>query len=453
MYRLCISLSLLVLLLGGCQDGGRGAIPVATPVPLLLHEAAAPVAVELPPEAIPTWREALPQHGTLVLLSIHPFLQPIEAGRAAELKALVSSGSRELFRQRGSFYRADPALVPTETVSAALLGGLFKEVVWVFPVSTPVEQLSLDTFRKQLTDAQFLTADEATQLTLKDGAFSGTVRGVPFRAVHPQALPKIAGPFVFHIDLGYFRGLYQGEVKTPLYDVLHQSCQELKAANWRPRAVTLSYSTIEGATSHDVRFLLGNLAEILKNPKLLEQMPASWAKRAEALYAVNFFLDSKVREMYRQNAENNPADAAAQYDYYKSLLEQKKIAEALAQLDKAVALDSGYAAAYLELAQIAEKDGSLNVALELLEKGGEVFPENPFIDLYRTRFLLQMGRVGEAKPLIDRLRQLPWSKRVHGQIPAAVAELATFADKPQAAKPSRGDLKAVPPTRPAPPPR
>lgn len=451
MRRLSVVLSLIVLLLSGCQDAGKPVISTPKPSPLLLNEPIAPTIMELPSEAVPVWRDALPQPGTLVLMSVHPFLQPIEAERATEVTALVRSGDRETFRQRGSFYRADPVLVPTETVSAALLGGLFKEVVWVFPVSTPVEQLSLDTFRKQLTEAKFLTDEEAAKLTLNAGVFAGTVRGVPFRAVHPQAPLKIAGPFAVHIDLGYFRGLYQGEVKTPLYDVLHESCQGLKAANWRPRVVTLSYSTIEGQNSHDVRFLLTNLAEILRNPKLLEQMPASWAKRGEALYAVNFFLDGKVREMYQQNAVANPKDAAAQYDYYRSLFEQKKVTEALAQLDKAVALDPGYAAAYLELAQIAEKDGNLAVAAELLGKGGRVFPENPFIDLYRARFLLQIGRVDEAKPLIARLQQLTWSKRLHSQIPEAIIQMSDYVENPEAAKPKSAGQKQIPPTRPAPP--
>lgn len=434
MRRLSVVLSLIVLLFCGCQNIEKPAPPVPKPEPLLLSEPAAPIVMELPSEAIPVWREALPQPGTLVLMSIHPFLQPIEAERAAEVAALVRSGDRETFRQRGSFYRADPALVPTETVSGALLGGLFKEVIWIFPVSTPVEQLSLETFRKQLTEAKFLTDEEAAKLTLDAGVFTGTVRGVPFRAVHPQTLPKLDGPFALHIDLGYFRGLYQGEVKTPLYDVLHESCQGLKTAGWRPQVVTLSYSTIEGQNSHDVRFLLTNLAEILRNHKLLDEMPASWAKRGEALYAVNFFLDSKVREMYQQNAADNPKDAAAQYDYYRSLFEQKKVTEALTQLDKAVALDSGYAAAYLELAQIAEKDGNLAVAAELLGKGGRVFPENPFIDLYRARFLLQIGQVDEAKPLISRLQQLTWSKRLHGQIPEAIIQMSDYVKNPQAAK-------------------
>ena len=426
-FRMPLLLLLVpLLLLGACRDSSRPT-SLSPELARLLADPVIPVMTELPSEALPAWREAMPVPGTLVLLSVHPFLQPIEAERAGEVAALVRTGSREQFLERGSFYRADPALVPTETVSAALLGGLVKEIVWVFPTSSPVEQLSLDTFRRQLTDAAFLTEPEVQGLTLASGVFHGTVRGVPFRAVHPGALPKIDGPFVVHLDLGYYRGLYQGEVKTPLYDLLHQSCRTLQGAGWRPQAVTLSFSTIEGANSHDVRFLLSNLADILRDPALLDSMPPGWAKRGEALYAANFFLDSKVREIYRQNAAEYRGDATAQYDEYKSLFSQRQVSEALIHLDKAVSLDPGYAAAYLELAQIAEQDGNLAAALNLLEKAGKVFPENPFIDLYRARYLVALGRVDEAAPLILRLERLPWSKRLHAEIPAAIADLADAA--------------------------
>lgn len=430
MHRFLLLLLCFSNLLAAC-DSGKQTVPVK-PGPQVLTEPLQPVVMELPIEAVPAWRDALPQKGTLVLMSIHPFLQPIEVERADAVKRLVVSGTRVDFWKRGSFYRADPLLVPTEAVSAALLGGLFKEVVWVFPNSVEPEQLSLETFSKQLVEAKFLTGEESGKLSLANGAFTGTVRGVPFRAVHPKTLPRIDGPFALHVDLGYFRGLYQGEVKTPIYDVLYAACQALKATRWRPQVVTLSYSTIEGTISHDVRFLLSNFADILRDPKLLEQMPASWAKRGEAMYSANFFLDQKVREMYQQNAADNPKDAAAQYDYYKSLFEQKKIDEALKQLDKAAVLDPGYAAAYLELAQIAETDKNLPVAEKLLAKGGNYFDVNPFVDFYRAQFLLQMGRIDEAKPLLDRLERLTWSQRYHPQMPAGAKQMADYARNPQA---------------------
>lgn len=428
MLRLLACLMLSILLVAACD---RGTIPSKSkPAPQVLVEPVKPVVTELPSEAVPVWRETLPSKGTLVLMSTHPFLEPIEAERVQELEQLVASGTRDDFWRRGSFNRADPALVPTEAVSAALLGGMFSEIVWIFPGSVEPGQLPQDSFHQQLIDARFLTEEEAGQLTFADGVFTGLVRGVPLRIVHPKVLPKIDGPFVLHVDLGYFRGLYQGEVKTPIYDMLHSACQGIKTVGWRPQAITLSYSTIDGFVSHDVRFLLSNLAEILQNPKLLEQMPPSWAKRGEAMYLTEFFQEQKGAELLQQNAADNPKDAGAQYDYYKSLFEQQKFDEAFKQLDKAVALDSGYGAAYLDLAQIAETDQNLAVGEGLLSKAANIYPVNPFIDLYRVQFLLQMGRFDEAKSTLDGLQKLTWSSRYHPQIPGGLKQMADFAANP-----------------------
>ena len=96
MHRLLLLLCLLPLL-AACDSGSKTA-PVK-PGPQVLTESLAPEwqRVELPSEAVPAWREALPQPGTLVLLSIHPFLQPIEAERAEGVKQLVAAGKREDF--------------------------------------------------------------------------------------------------------------------------------------------------------------------------------------------------------------------------------------------------------------------------------------------------------------------------------------------------------------------
>jgi len=392
----------------------------------LFDEPIEPVMLELPSEALPYWRDAAADSKpTLVLFSIHPLLTPIEENLKPDVAKLVASGSESDFTLHGSLYRAEPFLLPTQTVSAALDAGLFSEVIWVFPSTAEPEQMQQDLFRKQVTEAGFLTEEEGNALTLDGGIYSGTVRGVPFRAVHPKALPEITGPMILHVDLGYFKGLYQGEVKTRIYDLLLNSALALNETGWQPLLTTLSYSTFEGTFSLDVRFLITNFAEMLRDPTLLDgTMPQNWALRSEALYAVNFFLEDKVKEYYEQAARDYPNDAAAQYDLYKHLFfEQRKIDEALAVLDKTVALDRGYAAAYLELAQIADNDGNLDAALELLSKAAPLVPENPMINLYRAQFLIQSGQKEQALPLIGQLEKLPWSKHFHPDVPQLLTDM------------------------------
>jgi tetratricopeptide (TPR) repeat protein len=385
-----------------------------------------PVVVELPPEALPYWRDAAAgSKPALVLFSIHPLLDQIEDSLKPQVARLLEKGSQNELQRHGSIYRAEPLILPTQALSAAVEAGLFSEIIWVFPSTASPDQMQFDLFRKQVTEAGFLTDEEGETLHLDGGVYSGTVRGVPFRAAHPAVLPDIDKPMILHVDLGYFKGLYQGEVKTRIYDLLLNTALALNETGWQPILTTLSYSTFEGTFSLDVRFLITNFADMLRDPALLDgTMPQSWALRSEALYAVNFFLEDKVQEYYEQAARDYPDDAATQFDLYKHLFfEQRKIDEALAVLDKAVSLDRGYAAAYLELAQIANDDGNLAAALELLSNAAPLVPENPMVNLYRAQFLIESSRKEEAIPLIKNLQQLTWSTYYHTDIPALLEQM------------------------------
>jgi hypothetical protein len=393
---------------------------------ILFDEPIEPIVVELPSEAIPFWREVTTTaKPALILFSIHPLIQPVDQSLKTSVSNLMTKGTKEDFVHHGSRYRSDPIILPTQSVSAAISAGVFSEIIWVFPSTAPVDQMQLDLFSKQVTKADFLTQTEAQALTLKEGIFSGTVRGLPFRAVHPEALPKINKPMILHVDLGYFKGLYQGEVKTRIYDLLQKTALALYDTGWAPELTTLSYSTMEGTFSLDVRFLITNFAEMLRKPTLLDgTIPQNWALRSEALYAANFFLDEKVQEYYKQAAENYPREASAQYDLYKHMFfEQHKVDDALAILDKAVTLDRGYVAAYLELAEIANNDGNLTVALELLSKAAPLVPENVMVNLYRAQFMIQHGEKAQAIPLIKQLKGMQWSNYYHGGIPQLLDEM------------------------------
>ena len=190
----------------------------------LFDEPIEPVVLELPSEAIPYWRDAAADRKpALVLFSIHPLLQPIDDSLKADVATLVAEGTAGDLLEHGSMYRSEPLILPTQTVSAAIDANLFSEIIWVFPSTATPDQMQYDLFRKQVTEAGFLTKEEGDALNLNGGIYTGTVRGVPFRAAHPSVLPDINKPMILHVDLGYFKGLYQGEVKTRIYDILHET--------------------------------------------------------------------------------------------------------------------------------------------------------------------------------------------------------------------------------------
>jgi len=178
---------------------------------------------------------------------------------------------------------------------------------------------------------------------------------------------------------------------------------------------------------------------MLRDPTLLDgTMPEAWALRSEALYSVNFFLEGKVQEYYEQAATKAPKDASAQYDLYKHLFfEQRKIDEALKVLDKAVALDRGYVAAYLELAQIANHDNNLGAALDLLNRAAPIATENPMVNLYRAQFLIQSGQKEQALPLIEELKALKRSKHYHADVPQLLEQMKNAEMNVEASAPAQ----------------
>ncbi len=444
--RHLIPISLLLLVtLGGCEQKtetpkpektgpAAAAVELKPPVPLpLFQEAITAERFELPSEALQVWRHTAGARPALVLFSIHPFLDPIDEERTADVAELIRSGSRDDFRQRGSYYRLNPALLPSQAVSAAIDNGLVSELVWVIPTRVGIEELSLDIFRQQVVDADFLTEEEGTSLSQADGVISGTLRGIPFRAVHPDALPELAEPVLVHIDTGYFKGLFKNEVATPLFDILHRTVMRISQAEWKAYAVTLSYSTEELTFSLDVRFLVSALARIVADPALLRQMPRQWKLHADAMYLGNMYMESKSRDLIEEAAVTAPDDPAIVYALSQVRLQQGRTDEGFALLDKAVQLDPGYASAYVQMAETGVRNGQLDKALELIRKATAVYPENPFLPLNEADILIRIEKTGEALKIIRAAQERPWSAFFHSRVGDDLKNMEAFARNPQPA--------------------
>ncbi len=445
--RHLLLLSLLLCLLCGCEQAPPQ--PADTPAPAeskpattaaaplgtgLLNQPSEPILLELPSEALPYWRTEQQSKPALVLFSFDPLLKPIDSSLRERARELALSGSAEQLRQHGSYNVAEPLILPIQTVTAALDANMFSKIYWIFPSKAQVEQLDLARFRSQMEEQGFLTAEEIASLNLNAGHFTGQVRGIPFEAIHYQQLRDISGPLVLHIDMSFFRGLYDNEIKSPLYGLLRDTVDSLRGLNWQPLTTSLSYSTLEGATSLDVRFMISNLAEMIRNPAMLEtDMPKAWQVRSEALYAGDMYSESKKIELSQQIAQLAPESAAAHYDRFQALFLSKKIEPALQALHQAVKLDPGYGAAYIQLAQMAVEDKDIETALELLERAAPLFPDNPFIQLQQAHLLTLTGQVKAAK---DQLAKLPqtWSPLYHHQVPAAIADLQQKLTLPAANK-------------------
>lgn len=435
MRRLATLTLLCCLLLTGCESSPSAEQAVlvpenkpAAPSQLagkgLFQQPFEPKMVELATGALPLWQGFSRQKPALVVMSIQPFLSPLAAELKQRAVALIQQGDISDIERHGSFFRSDPVILPDQAVSAAIDAELFSKIYWVFPSQDTPDSLSLDKFREQMRKAQILTEDEAAGLSLKGATFTGTVRGVPFAAVHYLDLASIQDPLVLHIDLSFFRGLYDNEIKTPLYGLIRQTADALRDSGWSPLQLSCSYSTLEGEIALESRFVLNNLAAIFRDPRLLDgEIPAAWKLRAQALYAADMFSEAKKFELYRQAAEIAKNDPGARYDLFQARLQNKELEAALEALDRAIELDPGYAAVYLAIANMAGNDGNQAATLRFLEKAATHYPLNPFVDIGRAELLLKQGNRDAAIKLITDLQKLHWSPVYHPDIPEILAEL------------------------------
>lgn len=408
------------------------AVALQLPIPkLIFDEPTEAHRFELPSEALQIWRHSKSVKPALVLFSIHPLLVPVAEERKQDISELIRSGDADTFKNRGSFFRVNPALAPTQTVTAAIDNDLFSEVIWVIPTQSKVEELSLDVFRKQVVDAGFLTEQEGSTLSYSEGVTSGTVRGLPFRAVHPDVLPDLDKPVVIHFDTGYFKGMFKNEVATPLFDILHQTVSRVMQSEWQVYSTTLSYSTQELMFSLDVRFLITNLAKIIENPELLQQMPPAWKLHGDSMYIGKMYMETKAQEIIEEALVAAPDDPTIVYTLSQIRFQQGRAEEAFTLLDRAVQLDPGYATAYMQLSDTGIENGQFDKSLVLQRKAISQYPENPFLKINEAGILIAMGNTDEAITKIETLQKLPWSPAFHPNIFADLNAMAEYARNPQ----------------------
>ena len=380
--------------------------------------------VEQPAQALSVWRQFRASKPTLVLLSQDPFLLPVPETLRKEAIELIQTGSLESLAEKTSASNSDPLLLPSMAVSSALQSGLFAKVVWVLPTTVPNEQLNVDRFRQQLLDLGAISPNEAQSLVKHDGRIDGSVRGLPFQAVSINALPDLDGPVLLHIDLGYFKPLYKGEIKTKLYPLLYNTCKALQAKNWDASAATISYSNTSGALPLAVRFIGPTLASLLENPeRLTKPMPLNWQKRAKALYLPNFLQTEKERDLYLEMEADLPESPAVKYALYQVSRKTKEGTKALEYLAKAVEIDPVYALEYLSLASTAEEKNLSEQALKMMLHINQALPDNPFITMQVATRLNSLGHTDQALQSIKKLQQLPWSKVYYPNMPDGLAAL------------------------------
>ena len=447
MKRLFIILVCLIPLFTGCEketdplpakvtpeqkSPAKVATPETVTPPLtmkhLLQEGIEATLVEVPTQALPIWRKYREQKPTLVLYSRDPFLAPTPAALEEEAIELIQDGASDKLSERLLFPSSNPLLLPDMALDSALRTELFSRVVWVFPAKVPIDQLDGELVPQQLLELGAIDQEEAKTFVYAKGVASGTVQGLPFKAVHPDALPTLQGPVVLHIDLGFFQPLYKGEIKTPLYPLLYKTMSDIAKLGWQGVCATLSFSNTSSGLPLSTRFIGPTLARLLSEPGLLDaQLPANWARRANVLYLPNFFKTEEINKLYQEMDSADPENPSIKFGYYQVSRQLKSGNKALELLAQAVALDPVYALEYPLLSSVAMEKGRPLEAVQMLHHARAAQPDNPFIALQLANLLIQIKHPEQAIKILKDLDRHPWSETYFPEMSAQLVALMTAA--------------------------
>lgn len=376
---------------------------------------------EVPSQALLQWYLVRDSRPALVLYANNPLLLSTGTLKPKELLSRLQDQDQRALRSD----IADPLIMPKMALDAALKAGFFSAVYWIMPTPGEIEELSVEIFRSQMMQNGILSAEEARSVTLHNGVFSGTVRGVPFHAVHPQADIKVSGPVVLHFDLSFLSALYKGEIKTPIFPLVYQTLKHLREQQVETVAASFSYSQIIREVPLGSRFLGDVYEQLFAQPQRLDtNMPESWINRSNALYLPNMMMYEEARKLLLQMADAQPDDASIHYALYMVSRETSaNRSVALRHLADAVQRDPVYAYEYLSLAPIAREKGFPDEALRVLSLASQANPDNPLMTLALVRALIAADQADTAVPLLENLLALNWSKDYFPNMPSYLEQL------------------------------
>lgn len=387
--------------------------------------------IEYPTGILPILREFQPALN-LIYLSGDPLLRPTPEPLNAEITQLIKSDTGGDFTRKGSPRRADLLILPVQTVRVALQHGLIKQATWVPPAQTPEEIIPLEAFRQKLAANNSLTADEAQSFrTLNGNSLSGEIDTRPFRVTTIHNLPTIDTPSVLLIDLSFFLPLYQDEIKTPIFPLVHSILNKLLSNNPGIEKIVISSSTGFGDVPLKFRFLGPALKALASNPnRMSKPAPTNWRRFSNNLYLVNFHQVDEIWESALLMTKTEPDNAAWHYNLYEAYNLLKKPQKALAALDRAVQIDPGYALEIVNLARARLRNNNYTKGIELLNRAHELTLEQDFIKFDLAIANLQAGNRSKATSIVDELKILPWSPVYFSNMPTTLARIRLEANPP-----------------------
>lgn len=381
--------------------------------------------------ALGNWCRYATSKPALLLLSHNPFLQPTPIGKRDQAIELIRSCDQARIVAEINDDNPDPTILPNMSVSAALEAGFFSQLIWVLPIDTSQKQLSAEAFQQKLVDQGIANQAEANTFIPNGNGLTGILRGIPVHVIPFDKLYPPPKATLVHLDMSFFPPLYQNEIKTPLFQLIFQTLQQLQQLLLTPLSISLSQSNSDGGLPLTTRFVGTVVQSLFQKPEQLSsQPPLNWQRHRDALYLDNFFKNEETLTLYQQMEKTEADNPDIKYALYHNLRKLKKGTAALEMLASAVILDPIYALEYLPLAQTAFEQIRPDEALRMLDLALATFPQNPFIRLQKAELLTTLGQKQAALKLLHELKQLKWSDLYYSRVPQHIDRLIEAAQQP-----------------------
>jgi tetratricopeptide (TPR) repeat protein len=422
----CIFLGLALsisLALPSCDNNSSPSIKVESKA--LFHEPITANLVELPNEAIPTWRQYAETKPVLLLFGDDPMLQTTHPDLQADINTLVTSGTITDLRKHGPLAAAT-YLQPSQTLTAILQQKMFSQVIWATSKSAESGALGHSEVIEALFKIGAVDDYERESFKVTTYGQSGTIHDTPFQIVYHDHLPPVDGPILMHLDLTYFKSLYDNEIKTPFFNTLKSYVDTVRKQTYSCVDVTISYSNLINWVPIDMRFAGEMANQVLANPDLLDKpMPESWQRKARSLYLNVFFQNEERAALFLPLVKENPDQKADTYwELFKTTIKFASYEEAIGYLDQAVTRDNAYAVEYFNLAAKAQQRELLEQEVTLWRKAAAAFPDNPYIKLQEIKARIESKEDPNLlRTDLIKLQQLDWSEFYNASIAEEIERL------------------------------
>ncbi len=282
----------------------------------------------------------------LVRFSGYDGLAPVSGEKLDKIKELAAKHAYRELRSAGDGISEGRLYDAWNVAYLANRLGLVREIYWVVPTFSSVDEDELASFKDYLKGLYPDDSKDIDAITLEGAVAGGKVNGVPVRLLGLQDLKDPGEPVLLDMDASFFQAMYQDEKETGSLSFIAGMFKLLSEAELSADAVSISASVEDNRASLKFRSFARYFERLIKEPGLIaSEPPRLWSERAEAWRAEQRDPEIAV-PIYKRIIEQFPEDAPSRYDLADLYFRLGELEACAAQLEAAVGLDPGYLPAY-----------------------------------------------------------------------------------------------------------